>query len=123
MQGKRPGFTAQRIRQIIKRLGGCPYSSEIGTGDLNQGRPAWRAGNWAATNLVQRRVLDATLFPCTSSIHAGLEADAAAFVLGLVELVVDDVLEHYEQDADEDWEEGDANVCLEVPFLQCIIAR
>lgn len=64
--------------------------------------------------------MDATLFPHTSSIHAGLEAAAAAFVFGLVELTVDNVLEHDEQDTDEDREEGDANVCLEVPFLQCI---
>jgi hypothetical protein len=38
-------------------------------------------------------------------------------VLGLVELVVDDVLKHDKQNADDDWEEGDANVCLPVPFL------
>lgn len=100
-------------------MGECPYSPEISTGDLNQGWPPWRAGDRTAPHLIQCRVLDATLFPCAPSIPTGLEADATAFVLGLVELAVDDVLEHDEKHAYEDREEGDADVCLEVPFLQC----
>lgn len=100
-------------------MGERPCSPEISTGDLNQGWPLWRAGNRTAPHLIQRRVLNATLFPYAPSVGTGLEADATAFVLGLVKLAVDDVLEHDEKHANQDWEESDADVCLEVPFLQC----
>lgn len=62
--------------------------------------------------------MDATLPPLAGSIYVGLDTGAATSVLGLVELTVDDVLEHDKQNADDDWEEGDANVCLPVPFLE-----
>jgi hypothetical protein len=118
----RPGVTARWIRQVTERLGGWPYSPKIRTGDLNQGRPPLRAGDWAAPHLLYSRVLYATLFPCAAPIPTGLNTDATAFVLGLIELIVDDVLEHDEQDADEDREERDADVCLQVPSLQCVKA-
>lgn len=99
-------------------MGECPCSPEISTRDLYQGWPPWRAGNRTAPDLVQRGVLDATLFPCAPPIPTGLKADTTTFVLGLVELAVDDVLEHDEKHAYEDGKDGDADVCLEVPFLQ-----
>jgi hypothetical protein len=51
------------------------------------------------------------------SICVGLDTGTTTSVLGLVELVVDDVLKHDKQNADDCWEEGDANVCLPIPFL------
>jgi hypothetical protein len=81
-----------------------------------------RAGDQAAPHLLYSRVLYATLFPRAASIPTGLNTDATAFVLGLIELAIDDVLEHDQQDADEDREECDADVCLEVPSLQRVKA-
>lgn len=57
-------------------------------------------------------MLDAALRVLACSISVGLDAGTATLVLGLVKLAVDDFLEHDEQHADEDREEGDADVCL-----------
>lgn len=62
--------------------------------------------------------MDATLPLLAGSTYVGLDTGTTTSVLGLVEFVVDDVLEHDKQNADEDWEDDDANVCLPVPFLE-----
>lgn len=62
--------------------------------------------------------MDAALPLLAGSVHVGVDTGTTAVVLGLVELIVDDVLEHEKQNADEDREDGDANVCLQVPFLE-----
>lgn len=65
-------------------------------------------------------MLDAALRPAARVPDRGrarVDAGAAAAVLGLVELAVDDALEHDEDDAEEHREERDADVGLEVPLL------
>jgi len=65
-------------------------------------------------------VLDAALRPAArvpDRVRARVDAGATAAVLGLVELVVDDALEHDEDDAEEHREERDPDVGLEVPLL------
>lgn len=113
----RPVATAQWVRQIVERLRCGSDSPEPWPGDLNQGRPPWWAGHLAAPYLLQRRVLDAALLPQAGPLQVTLGAFAAALVLGLVELPVDHVLKHDEQHADEDREDGDADVRLQVPPL------
>lgn len=46
--------------------------------------------------------MDATLPLLAGSIHVGVNTGTTTIVLGLVELIVDDVLEHEKQNADED---------------------
>lgn len=66
-------------------------------------------------------MLDAALRPAARVPDRGrarVDAYAAAAVLGLVELAVDDALEHDENDAEEHREERDADVGLQVPLLE-----
>jgi hypothetical protein len=63
-------------------------------------------------------VLDAALGAAAGPGGSGVDAGAAAAVLGLVELPVDDALQRDEDDAEEQREEDDAHVRLQVPLLQ-----
>lgn len=66
-------------------------------------------------------MLDAALGPAARRPHRGgarVDAGAAAPVLGLVELPVDDALDHHEDDAEEHREDRDADVGLQVPLLE-----
>jgi len=63
-------------------------------------------------------VLDAALGAAAGPAGSGVDAGAPAAVLGLVELPVDDALQHDEDDAEERREEDDAHVRLEVPPLE-----
>jgi hypothetical protein len=63
-------------------------------------------------------VLDAALGAAAGPAGSGVDAGAPAAVLGLVELPVDDALQHDEDDAEERREEDDAHVRLEVPPLR-----
>lgn len=71
-------------------------------------------------------MLDAALRPAARVPDRGrarVDAYAAAAVLGLVELAVDDALEHDENDAEEHREERDADVGLQVPLLHTSTAK
>jgi len=63
-------------------------------------------------------VLDAALGAAACPAGPGVDAGAAAAVLGLVELPVDDALQSDEDDAEEQREEDDAHVRLQVPLLE-----
>lgn len=63
-------------------------------------------------------MLDAALRPPAGPVGGLVDAGAAAAVLGLVDLAVDEALQRDEQHAEEDGEEGDAHVGLQVPPLQ-----
>ena len=118
--GAGAGVAAGRVRQSVEWLVG-PDGARLGARQLHERRPRGRAGDRAAPDLVQRGVLGAALGPAARAPGGGgarVDAGAAAAVLGLVELPVDDALDQDEDHAEEHREERDADVGLEVPLLR-----
>jgi len=119
--GAGAGVPAGRVRQTVERLAVGPDGARLGARQLHERRPRGRAGDRAAPDLVQRGVLGAALGPAARAPGGGgarVDAGAAAAVLGLVELPVDDALDQDEDHAEEHREERDADVGLEVPLLR-----
>ena len=119
--GAGAGVPAGRVRQTVERLAVGPDGARLGARQLHERRPRGRAGDRAAPDLVQRGVLGAALGPAAHVAGRGgarVDAGAAAAVLGLVELPVDDALDQDEDHAEEHREERDADVGLEVPLLR-----
>lgn len=116
--GARPIVPARGFRQTVERLGGGPDGPELRLRHLHHGRPARRVGDRAGGDLVQSGVLDAALRLPAGPVGGLVDAGAAAAVLGLVDLAVDEALQRDEQHAEEDGEEGDAHVRLQVPLLE-----
>lgn len=119
--GAGAGVPAGRVRQTVERLAVGPDGARLGARQLHERRPRGRAGDRAAPDLVQRGVLGAALGLAAHVAGRGgarVDAGAAAAVLGLVELPVDDALDQDEDHAEEHREERDADVGLEVPLLE-----